>query len=83
MVDSKDAHAKEVTGELMNKIRASVIFMGALLGRFGEVTFSYPGGCDIGTRPIDLHLEGFRKLGAQVVEVDGEVRCKAEELVRR
>ena len=49
----------------MRKLRSSVIIAGAIIARFKEVSFSYPGGCDIGARPIDLHLKGFEKLSKQ------------------
>ena len=52
----------------MREMRSTVIIAGAILGRYKEVTFSYPGGCDIGARPIDLHLKAFKKLGNAIDE---------------
>ena len=63
---------------LMRKLRSSVILAGAILARFGEVEFSYPGGCDIGARPIDLHLSSFKKLGIKVEEENGKIKCIRE-----
>ena len=53
--------------DLVRKMRASVLVMGALLGRLGHVKVSLPGGCAIGARPIDIHLDGFEKLGADIL----------------
>ncbi len=66
--------------ELMLEMRSSVIFMGALLARCGEARLSPPGGCQLGKRPIDLHLKALRRLGAEVVEQGGEIVCRAENL---
>lgn len=67
----------EVSPSLMRAMRASNLVMGALLGRFGRVRVSQPGGCTIGSRPMDLHLKGFIALGAEVVQKHGfiEVEC--------
>ena len=69
-----------VPHELMAQMRSSVIFMGALLARCGEVRLSPPGGCQLGRRPIDLHLAALRQLGASIEERDGEILCRAEKL---
>ena len=65
----------------MRQMRSTVILAGAILGRFKEVTFSYPGGCDIGSRPIDLHINAFKKLGIDVEEESGYIKCKANKIV--
>lgn len=62
---------RNIPEELSKKLRASYYFMGALLGKFKHVEMSFPGGCSIGTRPIDLHLKGFEALGA-TIENDGD-----------
>jgi UDP-N-acetylglucosamine 1-carboxyvinyltransferase len=67
-VDSTELNGRSVSKQLTNKMRASVIFAGALLGRTGEVRIFCPGGCKIGERPINYHLDAFAKLGAAVVE---------------
>lgn len=64
----------------VTKLRASYYFMGALLGKYGEVKMKMPGGCYLGPRPIDLHLKGFEALGASVVYSQGYYTIKAEQL---
>ncbi|MBI4351652.1 MAG: UDP-N-acetylglucosamine 1-carboxyvinyltransferase [Elusimicrobia bacterium] len=66
--------------DLVRKMRASVLVAGPLLARFKKVRFSLPGGCSIGMRPIDIHLEGFKKLGAQVAYEKGDVILSAKKL---
>lgn len=63
--------------DLVRQMRASVLVMGPLLGRMGEAEVSLPGGCSIGTRPIDLHLDGFRAMGAEIELAEGYVRATA------
>ena len=65
----------------VTKLRASYYFMGALLGRFKEVAIRMSGGCDLGPRPIDLHIKGFKALGANVEFCDGIYRLWAKELI--
>ncbi len=64
-------------GEAMGEIRASYYFIGAMLGRFGKARVPMPGGCDIGVRPIDQHLKGFRAMGAEVSVENGYVNAVA------
>lgn len=66
--------------ELVRKMRASFLIMGPMLGRFGTFKISLPGGCNIGTRPIDLHLKGLSALGAEVTVGHGYVEAKANKL---
>ena len=61
-INSKHITKTEIPEHLMREMRSTVIMAGALLGRFKEVTFSYPGGCDIGSRPIDLHINALKNL---------------------
>ncbi|HEY8890908.1 MAG TPA: UDP-N-acetylglucosamine 1-carboxyvinyltransferase [Clostridium sp.] len=67
--------------ELVRKMRASFLIMGPMLGRFGSFKISLPGGCNIGTRPIDLHLKGLAALGAEVSVGHGYVEAKAKKLI--
>lgn len=69
------------TFEEVQKIRASYYFLGVLLARYKKAEVAMPGGCNFGTRPIDLHLKGFRALGATVEERDGMVHAYAERLI--
>ena len=62
---------KEAYYDIVRKMRASILILGPLLARFGEAKISLPGGCAIGTRPIDIHLEGRKKLGATFVVENG------------
>lgn len=79
-IDSSNVHKFEIPEELMREMRSSVIIAGALLGRYKKASFSYPGGCDIGARPIDLHLKGFEKLGIKINEEYGKINCNSEEI---
>ena len=79
-IASNEMVSKEIPKELSSKLRASYYFMGALLGKFKKVTISFPGGCTIGARPIDLHLKGFEALGAKIREKGDKIYIKAEEL---
>ena len=80
-IDSRNINKTEIPEHLMRKMRSTVIIAGAILGRFKEVTFSYPGGCDIGARPIDLHLKAFKKLGINIEEEYGFIRCKCDKII--
>ena len=80
-INSKYIDKMEIPESLMREMRSTVILAGALLGRFKEVTFSYPGGCDIGARPIDLHLKSFKKLGINIAEEYGFIRCSCDKIV--
>ena len=79
-INSKNMTKTEIPEHLMREMRSTVILAGAILGRFKEVTFSYPGGCDIGARPIDLHLNALKKMGVDIVEDAGFIRCKANKI---
>ncbi len=79
-VDASGPITPEVPDELMGRMRSSVIFLGALLSRCGEVSLSLPGGCELGPRPVDLHLAALRCLGAEVTQEGGRIRCRAKRL---
>ncbi|MEA4961991.1 UDP-N-acetylglucosamine 1-carboxyvinyltransferase [Lutispora sp.] len=64
----------------VREMRSSIILMGAMLGRFKRVKISFPGGCEIGLRPIDLHLAGLKLLGAKIVESHGYILCECDKL---
>ncbi len=63
--------------DLVRRMRASILVLGPLVARFGEATVSLPGGCAIGTRPVDLHLAGLERLGARIELEDGYIRASA------
>ena len=77
IVQANNIHSTEAPYDLVRKMRASILVMGPLLGRFGEATVSLPGGCSIGSRPIDMHLDGFRAMGADITLEEGYVKAKA------
>ncbi len=77
---TKDIFNYAMDDELMRRLRSSIFILGPLLARLKRAELGYPGGCDIGIRPIDLHLMGLRKLGASVLEKDGHVICTCTKL---
>src|SRR3954470_23542826 len=79
-VNAKNVELFEAPYDLVKTMRASVLALGPLLARFGEARVSLPGGCAIGQRPIDLHLAGFEKLGAEVTLEGGDVVARARRL---
>jgi UDP-N-acetylglucosamine 1-carboxyvinyltransferase len=80
-LDATDIHTKEAPYDLVKSMRASILVMGPLLGRFGEARVALPGGCAIGTRPVDIHIDGMRKMGADIDVEDGFIVAKAKRLV--
>ncbi len=82
-INARDIHCITVEDEQMRKIRASYYFIGALLGRYRSAEVPLPGGCTIGSRPIDQHIKGFRALGADVTISRGAVKAHATELTAK
>ena len=80
-ISTKDMKKTEIPEDLMHQMRSTVIMAGAILGRFKEATFSYPGGCEIGARPINLHLSAFKKLGINIEEKGGFIHCKCDKII--
>jgi UDP-N-acetylglucosamine 1-carboxyvinyltransferase len=74
-VDSGDLHTLRAPYELVKTMRASILVLGPLLTRFGEAEVSLPGGCAIGSRPVDLHIRGLREMGAQVSIENGYIKA--------
>lgn len=79
-IDNNNVAPREIGEDLMRKMRASNLVLGPLLGRFGTVRISQPGGCNIGSRPMDLHLRGTRALGARIEERAGFLTAEAARL---
>lgn len=79
-IDSKDVCYSEAPYELVSKMRASIYVMGPLLARLGEARVSFPGGCAIGTRPVDLHLKAMEALGAKISIEHGYIHAQAKQL---
>lgn len=79
-INSHELCGNHIPCEMMKSMRSSVLFMGALLARCGEARLCAPGGCMLGKRPIDMHLDVMRKLGAEVVSDENEILCRADKL---
>lgn len=74
-VDSSRVNNNHISEELMRELRSSIIFLGALLAATGEAVMTSPGGCKIGLRPIDIHLDALKKLGYELSDKQGFIRC--------
>ncbi len=74
-VNTENLSHFDVPDELMREMRSSVVFLGAIAARLGRVRISFPGGCDLGARPIDLHLSALRRLGLEIREEHGYLNC--------
>ncbi len=81
ILDNSSINTYDVDYEISKKLRASYYFIGALLGRFKKARVPFPGGCDIGVRPIDQHIKGFEALGAKISIKHGIVWAEADELI--
>ncbi len=77
-VDCRSIDNFEIPESLMREMRSSVVFLGGILGRTKRAVISSPGGCELGPRPIDLHLSALKKLGAEINEEHGFLNCNAE-----
>ena len=76
-VDAEVLSDDEIPESLMREMRSSIVFLGAIISRLGKARLSFPGGCELGPRPIDLHLAALRKLGAEIREDHGCLECSA------
>lgn len=76
-VDSSAVSGYEIPDNLMREMRSSIMFLGSILGRNGRCRFTFPGGCELGARPIDLHLSAMRQMGAEITEEHGYLDCRA------
>lgn len=82
-VDASVLTRSDIPDHLMREMRSSVIFLGAILARCGQANMSFPGGCELGPRPIDLHLSALRELGADIEEHGGVLTCRAGDMQGR
>lgn len=76
-IDSSTLDSAEIENNTAKKIRSSVFLLGAMLSRCKRAKIAYPGGCNIGLRPIDIHIDGLRKLGVEIVETQDALECDA------
>ncbi|MGI6587548.1 MAG: UDP-N-acetylglucosamine 1-carboxyvinyltransferase [Peptococcia bacterium] len=81
VVDASNVSTVELPDRLTRMMRASNLVMGPILSRFHHVKLAYPGGCSIGSRPMDQHLRGLKLLGAQIIEKHGYIEAKTEHLI--
>lgn len=80
-VDSSTLSSYEIPEQLVREMRSSIFLMGPMLARCGKIKISYPGGCEIGPRPIDLHLKALRELGVKIREAHGFLECEVMKLM--
>ena len=80
IINSATISRSDIPHELMREMRSSVIFLGAILARTGEAKLSMPGGCELGPRPIDLHVNALEQLGAEITESGGNILCTAKKM---
>lgn len=77
IIDSGNSKIFDIPENLMREMRSSIIFLGAVLAKNGKARLSLPGGCDIGLRPIDMHIKALKQLGAEISEQQGFIMCEA------
>lgn len=80
IVNSENISSFEISEDLVREMRSSIFLMGPMLSRCGKIKVSYPGGCEIGPRPIDLHLKGLREMGVKISEAHGFLECEVDTL---
>ncbi len=81
VVDSKNINDYVISTTLTKELRSSIFMMGALISRMKRAELCHPGGCDIGARPVDIHLNALKELGVLILEENGEIKCYAEKTV--
>ena len=79
-LDLHNVKNEKISHEYTNKLRASIFLLGSLLAKFKQAVISYPGGCNIGTRPIDIHINAFKSLGVKITERHGYIYCNAQNM---
>ncbi|KXZ39551.1 UDP-N-acetylglucosamine 1-carboxyvinyltransferase [Alkalithermobacter thermoalcaliphilus JW-YL-7 = DSM 7308] len=79
-INTKYMHTSEIPESFVRRMRSSIILLGSMVARFDQTKISYPGGCEIGSRPIDLHLKSLSQMGVEIQEVHGYIRCKRQSI---
>lgn len=79
IINSDSINSSEIPEDLMHEMRSSIVFLGAIISRMGKARLSFPGGCELGPRPIDLHISSLKKLGLTINEEYGALNCKVED----
>lgn len=82
IVDASNACRHDIPEKLMREMRSSIVFLGSLLARFGRGSVTPPGGCEIGLRPIDLHLSAFKSMGVKITENAGKLECSVPDGIK-
>lgn len=77
LVNADSMNRYDIPDDLMREMRSSIVFLGAVLSGYGRARLSFPGGCELGPRPIDLHLKALRQMGARINERHGVLECTA------
>ncbi len=80
VIDCSSAHNHEIPHSLAKELRSSIFMLGPILGRFHKAKVAYPGGCDIGIRPIDLHIKGFKALNIDIDESGDTISCDGKDI---
>lgn len=80
IIDASQMHSNIISGNYAKSVRGSILFMGALLARCGYAVMDFPGGCHIGERPVDYHIDAFRKMGADISVEENRITCKSRKL---
>ncbi len=83
IINAKNINSCSIPVELGRELRSSIFMLGSLLSRVGIANISYPGGCDIGLRPIDMHLSSLKSMGVHIKEQEGEINCSVDKLKGR
>lgn len=83
IINASGINGYSIPENLAKELRSSIFMLGALLSKFGKAKLYFPGGCDIGLRPIDIHISALERLGASIHEVNGQIICTAKNVVGR
>ena len=81
IVDASDANCCEIPQELSKRLRSSFFVLGPMIARFGKASCWHPGGCEIGNRPIDLHINGLKRINVDIAEGFGQIKCRGDNLI--